>query len=183
MKQGLILLLAVALLSGCAGTEGEEKEFSAFRENLAGTVSFQVDISADYIDSVERFSLDCTRDPSGLLTFRVTEPEEIREITGTVSGDTGSLSFDDTVLAFPLMIRERISPVSGPWLVLHALDKGYLTALTREGELLHAALEADLNGTGVTVDVWLQGEALVSGEIAWQGIRQMTLVFRDFSRK
>ena len=183
MKRGLLCLITALLLSGCSGTPDGEGSFEAFRAQLqdAGQVSFSVEVTADYIDSVERFLLDCTRDPSGLIRFCVAEPEEIRDITGTVSGETGSLSFEDKVLAFPLMIRERISPVSGPWMLLHGLQEGHLTSWVQEGELLHVTLETDLNGTTVTMDVWLRGDAVEAGEIAWQGIRQMTLQFRDFS--
>lgn len=181
LKKVWMLVLAVLLLAGCAG-DAPEAELTALRAALdkAQRVVFTAQVSANYIDSVEQFTLDCSADGSGNVEFTVGLPQEISGIRGTVSGETGSLEFEDTVLAFPLMARERISPVSGPWILLRALDRGSVAACVREGELLHVTVEDTFSGAELTVELWLSGTELTAGEIAYQGIRQMSLIIDDF---
>lgn len=183
MRKALVLLAGLLLLTGCAGAGGEEAQALALRQRLAeGTeVTFTAEISANYIDTLERFSMDCRADASGRMGFTVSSPEEIAGIRGTVSGETGSLEFEDTVLAFPLMARERISPVSGPWILLQAMSGGYITACVREDQILHVTVEDTFAGAELTVDLWVREDAILSGEIAWQGIRQMSLIIDNFS--
>ena len=66
-------------------------------------VSFWAEVRADYITTVEEFSLACETDREGTMAFQVLEPEEIAGIRGAVREDAGTMEFEETVLAFPLM--------------------------------------------------------------------------------
>ena len=70
---------------------------------LAGTVSFDASVTADYGDSLYTFSMHCQTDTQGQVRFTVTQPETISGITGTIDGTGGKLRFDDQILTFPLM--------------------------------------------------------------------------------
>ena len=72
--------------------------------------------------------MDCKADSSGNLTFTVVKPETISGITGTLSGDGGNLTFDDTALHFELMAENQLSPVSAPWILIKTLRNGYITS-------------------------------------------------------
>ena len=48
---------------------------------LAGTVSFDAEITADYGDELYTFSMHCQSDLQGQVTFTVTQPENISGIT------------------------------------------------------------------------------------------------------
>lgn len=171
------------VLTGCSAGQAELEEALAFRSGVlgAGSVTFDADITADYTDRVERFSLQCRADSAGAVGFTVTAPEEISGITGTVAGQQGSLTFDDTVLAFPLLARERLSPVSGPWVMLQALRSGYIISCVREADLLHLTVNDSYEEDALTLEIWLRGREVAAAEIAWRGRRQMTMEIRNFS--
>lgn len=183
MKKILCLPVLILALAGCSSTSEEMEAALAFRSKLLGarSVTFRAEISADYIDHVEQFTLNCATDSAGALSFEVAQPEEIAGITGTVTGESGTLRFDDTILAFPLMAEERLSPVSGPWVMMKALRSGYITSCAVEGELLHITVDDSYEDDALTLEVWLSGETVVAAEIAWQGRRQMTMEVEDFA--
>lgn len=182
MKKILWTLIPIVLLTGCAMGKGEMEEALAFRSKVLGadSVRFEAEVSADYIDRTEEFDLACQTDAAGLLTFRVTEPEEIIGITGTVTGEEGTLTFDDTVLAFPLLADERLSPVSGPWVMMKALRSGYITAVVREGEKLHLTVDDSYDDDPLTLEIWIEGNEVDACEISYRGRRQMTMDIGDF---
>lgn len=183
MKKILCLLASMMLLTGCTVGKTEMEEAFAFRSRVLGAerVRFEAEISADYIDRVEEFDLACETDSAGALRFSVTEPEEIAGITGTVTGDEGTLDFDDTILAFPLMDDGRLSPVSGPWVMMQALRSGYISAVAREGEKLRVTVDESYDEDSLTVEIWLEGEEIDACEISWQGRRQLTMEIGDFT--
>ena len=182
MKKLICLPVLVLALAGCSAGSAELEEALAFRSAILGAqkVSFQAQISADYIAHVEQFTLNCTADSAGAVTFEVAEPEEISGITGTVAGTEGTLNFDDTILAFPLMADERLSPVSGPWVMMKALRSGCITSCGQEGELLRVTVDDSYEDDALTVEVWLSGQEIVAAEISWQGKRQMTMEIEGF---
>lgn len=178
----MLIPAMVMMMAGCGEADRQMEQALAFRSKLLGAsqTAFTARIRADYIDHAEEFTLKCSVDGAGVLTFEVTEPSEISGITGGVSGETGNLSFDDTVLAFPLMADQRLSPVSGPWVLIQAMRSGYLTACVQEGELLHVTVDDRYASDPLTLEIWIRGEEIVSAEIAWRGIRQMTLELEDY---
>ncbi len=182
MKIMAVLLCLVILLTGCAAKDGELDRAMGLRAKmLAGTVSFKVDITADYGDKIHEFSMDCQADSKGGLTFTVTKPEVIAGISGTVSATGGKLTFGDTALAFELMADEQLSPVSGPWVLMNTLKSGYLTSVTTEGELLRLAIDDSYEDDALHLDIWLdKNDAPVRGEILWQGRRLLSMDVKDF---
>lgn len=149
---------------------------------LSSGCSFRCEITADYIDTVEVFTLDCTTTDNGGLSFSVVEPESISGVAGSVSGGEGALTFDDVVLAFPLMADDRISPVSAPWLLISTLRSGYITACAREGEGLRLTIDDSYADDALTLEVWTDGEGNpTAGEISWQGRRVVSMTVEDFA--
>ena len=88
---------------------------------------------------------------------------------------------DDTVLAFPLMADGRLSPLSGPWVVLKAIRSGCILAAGREGELVHVTIDDSYADNALTVDLWLEEGQPEEAEIAWEGRRCLSISFDDFS--
>ncbi len=174
--------VAVAwLLAGCGGQEAAQDALELRAKSLsADGCRFTAKISADYIDALEEFTLDCQVDAGGLLTFQVAEPEVISGITGQVSGQTGALTFDDTILSFPLLASDRFSPVSAPWIVWNALRQGNLRSYGTEDDLLHLTIDDRYGEDPLTVELWFRGQTLEAAEIAWQGRRAASLTYRDF---
>ena len=62
----------------------------------ANNCSFEAEITADYGDRIHIFTMDCMADRNGNITFTVTKPESISGIQGTLGGEGGKLTFDNT---------------------------------------------------------------------------------------
>ena len=177
-----MLPLLLVFLVGCSGADPDMEEALQFRSRClaASAVTFEAEIRADYRTQVEEFSLACSVDREGAMTFRVLEPEDISGISGTVSGD-GEVAFDDAVLAFPLMAQGRLSPLSGPWVLLRAIRSGAIVSVAREGETLHLTVDDSYADNALTVDLWMEDGELKAAEIAWEGRRCLTMTVDDFS--
>ncbi len=178
----VLLFLTMILLTGCGGTGDEMDSALQLRSRCLGaqTVSFQAKMTADYIDTMEQFTLKCEVDHDGIITFSVEEPEEISGITGTVSGQEGMLTFDEKMIAFPLMADERLSPLSGPWVMMKALRSGVITACVQEGDLLHVSVNDSYSDDPLTVEIWSEGMEVKSAEISWQGRRFLSMEIEGF---
>ena len=181
MKRLLPLLLI--FLVGCTGPDPAMEAALDLRTRClsAGQVTFAADIRADYITQIEEFSLECDSGADGTMAFRVLEPEDISDIRGTVRGSEGTVEFDDTVLAFPLMADGRLSPLSGPWVVLKAIRSGNILAAGAEGELLHVTIDDRYEENALKVDIWMEEGRVEEAEVAWEGRRCLSMTFDDFS--
>ena len=179
MKRFLPLLLVFFL--GCSGRDLAMEEALALRSRcLAGNVSFEAEIRADYITNIEAFSLDCAFDEAGEMTFTVTAPDDIEGIRGTVTGTEGTVVFDDMVLGYPLLAEGRLSPLAAPWVLVKALREGCILAVGQEEELLHLTIDDSYADNALTLDIWLEDGQVEEAEIAWEGRRCVTMTVEDF---
>ena len=180
MKRLLPLLLV--FLTGCAGPDPAMEAAIDLRTRcLSGPVSFETEVRADYITSIECFTLDCAFDVAGEMSFSVTEPEEIAGIRGTVRGTEGTFEFDETALAFPLLAEGRLSPLSAPWVLMKAIRSGCIIAAGTEGEAVHVIIDDSYADNALSVDLWLEEGRVTEAEIAWEGRRCVTMTVEDFS--
>lgn len=182
MKKCWLLLFAVFLL-GCSAQDPAMEAALELRSRClaAQQVSFCAQISADYITNIESFTLECHQNGNETVTFRVLGPADIEGIGGTVSGAEGTVEFDDTVLAFPMMAQDRLSPLSGPWVLMKAIRSGHIIAAGQEGDLIHLIIDDSYAEDALTVDVSLKNGAVCAAEIAWEGRRCLTMSVEDFS--
>lgn len=183
MKRIGAIFLSLLFLTGCSRTPRELQQALDLRTELlsAEGCSFTADITADYGDSLQKFSLSCQGDAQGNVRFSVTEPEPIRGITGTLSAEGGKLTFDDHALAFSYLTDDQLSPVSGPWVFLRTLRGGYLEAAGKEGERIHVLAKDSYDDSALSVDLWLEAGNIPNRcEILYRGRRILTLEIRDF---
>lgn len=176
------LLLALVFVAGCARSDPDMEAALRLRSQClaASAVTFEAEISADYITQIEEFDLSCSVDGNGDMTFRVLEPEDIAGISGTVTG-AGEVAFEGTGLAFPLMADGRLSPLSGPWVMLRAIRSGAIVSVGRDGDTLHLTIDDSYADNALTVDIWLEDGIPEAAEIAWEGRRCLTMTVDDFS--
>ena len=183
MKRGLFLLLVVLLLCGCAsGAEQMDRALTLRGKIQQSEVTFDVELTADYGNKLYTFCMECHGDKLGNLKFKVTEPQSIAGITGSVSKDSGKLTFDDKVLAFDVLADGLISPVSGPWVMLETLRSGYLTSCAEEGELFRIAIDDSYQEKALHLDIWVDRENMPHQcEIFWQGRRLLSMKIKNFA--
>lgn len=183
MKKAAALLLMLLMLPGCSMKEAELERAMTLRAGLlANTCSFDAKITADYGDKIYTFAMNCQGDTQGNLRFAVTEPETIAGITGTITNDGGSLTFDDVALAFPLLADDQVTPVSAPWILLKTLRGGYLTSADQEGDLLRLTIDDSYEDDALQLDIWLSAEDRpVQADILYSGRRILTVEVSNFT--
>ena len=183
MKRVACLLLTVLLLSGCSGKNEELDRVMALRAELlaANGCTFNAEITADYGDKTYSFETECLANEQGGISFKVTEPETIDGITGTVSAEGGKLTFDGEALAFELLADGQVTPVSAPWLLVRALRGGYVKSCGLEGEYLRVSVDDSYEEDALHLDIWLnQEDCPVRAEIMYDGYRILSLELEKF---
>ena len=176
-------MITLVILSGCTGKRNEMDRAMNLRAALLGSegCSFTAHICADYGDELHEFSLYCEGMNNGDLGFRVEQPETISGVTGRFKGKEGALTFDDVVLAFPLLADGQVTPVSGPWIFLKTLLGGYLTACNQEEDYLHLTIDDSYEEDALQLEIWLNGEGIpVQAEILYDERRILTMQIENF---
>ena len=183
MKRLWALLTLMVFLCGCASENTELNRVLSFREKLlSDCCSFTAEITADYGDQLYSFSVGCTADANGEVSFVVIAPESISGMSGKLKGDSGFLTFDDQVLAFPLLADGEVSPVSAPWLLIKTLRNGYISSAGKDGENIQVAMNDSYEEDALQVDIWLNEEDIpICADIMWQGRRVLSMTIKDFA--
>ena len=183
MKRLLSVLVLLLVLAGCAGENSELDRAMTLRAKLLAAAGCRFDavITADYGDKTHSFSVSCEADGQGNVTFTVNEPESIGGITGTISGEGGKLTFDDTALAFELLADGHVTPVSAPWLLVKTLRGGYVTACGADGEQIRVSIDDSYAEEALHLDIWLgEGDLPVRGEVLFGNRRILSLEVKNF---
>ena len=182
MKKLAALMIVVVLLVGCTGKRDEMDRVMNLRAALLGSggCTFTAQITADYGDELHKFALYCEGMNNGDLGFRVEQPETISGITGRFKGKEGALTFDDVVLAFPLLADGQVTPVSGPWIFLKTLRSGCISAVCREEDLLHLTVDDSYAEDALRLDIWLRENVPVQADISHDGQRILSLDVKNF---
>jgi hypothetical protein len=182
MKRIFAILFALLILPGCGNHEDQLDRAMALRTKLlAQSVAFDVNITADYGDTLHNFSVSCQSDTNGTMTFTVTKPETIAGITGSISAAGGKLTFDDQAIAFDLLAEGQLSPIAAPWVFIKALRSGYLTSSGNDGEYLRLTVDDSYADDAMHLDIWLgQGDLPVRAEILWKGRRLLSMDVGNF---
>lgn len=146
--------------------------------------NFEATVTADYADKTYEFSMDCSTESSGAVSFTVIAPETIAGVAGVISDDGGKLTFDDKVLLFEPLTDGRLSPAIAPWIMIRTLSGGYIKAASH-GEI----------GTVITFDDIYMSENLqveitfdsmqrpIYCEILWEGRRILSTRISNFTFK
>lgn len=177
MKIWAISLCLLVILTGCDASSEIERGM-ALRSLLlnAQSCSMDIHITADYGERLCTFGMACWFDRSGAMEFSVLEPETISGITGRISGNPGSLTFDDTVLYFDLLADGQLSPVSAPWILMKTLRSGYLRSACVEEGCLHLTMDDTYEDDALQVDIWMDEKDIpIRSEILFQGKRVLSL--------
>lgn len=186
MKRFAMILVMLMVLSGCSANQNGMERAMQLRTSLLNGQGciFTAEITADFGKMTYEFTLSCETDGMKRLQFQVSSPEYIEGITGYIDADQGKLTFDDTVLVFPLQADTILSPVSGPWIMLKALSGGYVRSITEENGLFRVTVDDSFREDALMLDVWLdETNCPVRADIYEEGRRIMVLEIRAFRMK
>ena len=183
MKLAVTVLLICCILCGCTSDDTLLDSAMDLRKKVlaAESCSFQAVITADYGDELYTFQMDCITDSVGNLQFTVTDPETISGITGTIAQDSAALTFDDKVLAFPMLADNQLTPVSAPWIFVNTLRSGYLTGCSREEADFCIYIDDSYQDNPLHLEIETDSRMNpVSVQIIWQDRRVLCMDIRDF---
>ena len=183
MKKAGLFAAVLLLLSGCTNTTKEIERGMTLRTRLlqSSSCSFHAEITADYGDLLYTFGMDCQGNADGDMTFSVSAPESIAGITGKITQENGSLTFDQQALFFSLLTDEQLSPVSAPWILLKTLRTGYLTSACVEDGQLRLTIDDTYKEDALQLDIWLNEQDMPKhAEIVYDGRKILSLNVTDF---
>lgn len=183
MKCILSIFLILLFLPACGNHEDCLQQGIQLRQQLLENgCSFVADITADYGDKTYTFSVGCTADRSGDIRFIIIAPETIAGISGQLSNEKGFLTFDETVLAFPLLADGEVSPVSAPWLLLNTLRSGYLSSAGKDGTETVLTIYDSYEKESLQLDIWLDETGYPKfADVLWQGRSILSIAVKEFS--
>ena len=182
MKRIICLLLVVIFLTGCGKENSAMEQAMRFRSSLlqAKTVSFDAAITADYGDVLHSFQMSCQWD-SDEMKFTVVEPVSISGITGAISQDSGKIVFDDQALFFDTMADGMITPVSAPWVVMVAMQSGYIKGAGAQNNGYIIQLDDSYKENALHINLELNSDRIPSlAEIFYEGRRVLSINFENF---
>ena len=190
-KRLLFLPMMLLLLTGCSGGQenenGAEAQAVAIRgEYMAMTsYSLQAQVNADYGQRVYDFTLSVTWDGEE-TTVAIREPEMLAGVTARITGEEGTLEYEDLSLETGFLDDDGLSPVSALPALMEAARSQYINRCTLTDGMLevHCADPEQKPGTGREVTLWFdtQTHALTAGEISQDGRRVIACEVTEFSK-
>jgi len=177
------VLCLILMLSGCGSKEDGLSRAIALRSRILSCngCSFSVTVAADYGEKIYTFSAKCETNKNGDLSFEVTAPATIAGICGKITGTGGTISFDDTVLAFPTIADGQITPVTAPWLFMKTLRGGYLKSCSLIDGGISIAIDDSYSAEAFQLCINTNRDMPSSAEIFWRNRRILTLMIEDFA--
>lgn len=178
-----IFLFLVFLLCGCKKTNGLLDDAIFLRNKIlqSNGCSFKATVTADNNEKLYIFSMDCESDEEGNVTFCVTKPEPIADITGNISTKGGALTFDDKILAFQTLADGEISPVCAPWLLVKTLRGGYIRGCTQNNGGYQIEIDDSYEEDALRLIIFVKNDLPASAEIFWKGRRTLSITVEDFA--
>ena len=183
MKRLLVILLGVFFLFGCSQSKSSVEPGLLLREKILNSngCKFIAVITADYGDLTQSFTMECTSDKEGNISFCVLEPDSISGITGEISNEGGRLTFDDHALAFSMLADGQIAPVSSPWILLRSLRSGYIRGFERKKDSSRLIIDDSYEEDALQLDIYLSADNIPQqADILWRGKRYLSVVVKNF---
>ena len=183
MKVFVSVILALSILCGCSAKDHSMEQVTALRKKIleAEGCAFQATITADYGSAIHTFAVSCSADNAGTLRFTATEPDTISGITGYISDDDASITFDDKVLAFQMLVDGQISPICAPWLFLKGLRGGYISGCSMDDKGLCIYIDDSFRENPLQLEVYTDMNTIPCHvDFMWQNRRIISLDVQDF---
>lgn len=176
-------MVVVLLLWGCDAEDRNMDRALTLRQAMlnGNGCAFKASVTADYGDYLQSFVLRCSADSAGTVSFEVLAPDTISGITGTMKEDQGTLTFDGEVLVFAPLAEGEVAPVTAPWIFVHTLLGGYISACGETEQGLVLSVNDSYADDALSLEILLdKNDRPASAEIIWQGRRILSLRIEEF---
>lgn len=178
-------LLLIFFVAGCGNKNTEVADGLDLRQALqkGEGYSFCASVTADYGDRIYNFVMDCKALPTGNLEFTVTQPETINGVTGEVSREGGKLIFDEQVILFEPITQGQLTPVIGPWLLVKAVQGGYIRSVSENGTAKEVVIDDTYSNETFQVILTLQKDQNPAYcQIFWNNRRILSIEIENFKK-
>ena len=178
----LLILPCLLLLTACSADNDAMDSGMQFRELILSSEGcrFNCRIRTDFGDGEYTFDLSCETDKEGRMQFLVLSPEIISGICGYIDQGSGKITYNETVLSFPLLAEGAVSPVSAPWLFFKILTGGYIQAAGEDGEYVRLTVDDTFQSEDIVLELWLRDTTPEYAEIVWQGRNVVCITISEF---
>lgn len=184
-KPTAVLMILLCLLTACSSKENTDLQAPMdFRTQLlqTGACTFSADMTADYGESIQQFSVRCECQTDGTSNIEVIAPETIAGIAAQISDDGSTLNFEDMAVSFAPLAKGNVAPVSAPVLLVTAWTQAYISTAGREGELRRITYENGFDERQLTVDCWFDEKNVpICAEICYNNETVLKIEITDFS--
>lgn len=177
------MMTVLLLLCGCKEGENALNDAIDFRASLvqAGGCSFRAEITADFSDYVELFTVDCDCDADGTTRLTVVQPENLQGITATVTDRGGTITFDGLSVDFGLLADGNVIPAAAPAIAVTCWSSEYIAAAGAEDELYRVTYEKGFEQKRVNVDTCFKNGLPISSEICYNNQNILKLAIVEFN--
>ena len=176
------MMLLLLLFCGCKSTENNLQEAIDFRASLvqAGGCSFRAEITADFDDYVELFTVDCECDADGTTRLTIVSPENLQGITATVTDRGGTITFDGLSVDFGLLADGNVIPAAAPAIAVVCWSSEYIASAGTEEDLYRVTYEKDFEQKRIRVDTYLKNGLPISSEICYNNQNILEMMISEF---
>ena len=84
------------------------------------------------------------------------------------------------MLAFQTIADGQVTPVTAPWLLIKTLKSGYLRDCTDTENGYKISIDDSYEAEALRLQIYIEKDLPVSGEIFWKGRRVLTLTVENF---
>ena len=184
MKRMMLLLLTLALTTGCAARR-EDTRAADLQRKYAGMAGCEarVAVSAAEDGEVRRYTLDLVRDGTETRVTAV-EPEELAGVCVVVAEDRRAIVCGDLLLDAG-SVGDGLSAANAADVVLYAAAEGWITEQNDERfgdtDALRLCFETEQGGEPLSVAAWFDAsDAPLYAEIERGGKILLYLEFTEF---
>lgn len=184
MRRALaIFTLCVLCLTGCREEKSLLSEAIEFRADLvqAKGCSFIAELTADYGDTVQQFTLSCTTDAQGTTLLTVLEPQSLEGISATVTDEGGTIQYDGLGMEFGLLANGNVIPAAGPCMVVSCWTKEYIASAGQEDTYYRASYQKNFEEKMLTVDTYFENGIPICAEVCYNNSRVLKMMISEFA--
>ena len=176
------MMLLLLLFCGCKSTENNLQEAIDFRASLvqAGGCSFRAEITADFDDYVELFTVDCECDADGTTRLTIDSPENLQGITATVTDRGGTITFHGLSVDFGLLADGNVIPAAAPAIAVVCWSSEYIASAGTEEDLYRVTYEKDFEQKRIRVDTCLKNGLPIYSEICYNNQNILKIMISEF---
>lgn len=176
------MMTVLLLLCGCKSTESYLEDAIEFRSSLvqAGGCSFRAEITADFTDYVEMFTVDCDCDADGTTRLTIVSPENLQGITATVTDRGGKITFEGMAVDFGLLADGNLIPAAAPAIAVTCWSSEYIASAGTVDTLYRVTYEKDFQQKRVDVDTCFKNGLPISSEICYNNQNMLKFTITEF---